>query len=558
MATATAGLSDLPDDILRRILYFAPAKEAASTAILSRRWRSLWRTSGAVNLDSRSYAHFHAREFIKKTQAFAGDMPAALAAAEGPVIRKLTLHVEQIIYETNLAINSSSMLTSLLSSPAAAAGTEELRFVIADDDDGFHSRRHGRYGNMAELHFGDLPSESLRVLHVFNCSTLIAPPSPPAAVLFLPRLAELRLRRCGVRLADLRRIVEAAPQLATLHLECYHYTPMAACGIVGNDDGSEIGEEVVPSCYRIQCPAVTTLVFEACGDWPWKEGGLELDVPRLQYFRYKGLIHLQNRLSLKLPASSSNVIRTDLHFVHSDYGDEQVQVRFWEFIQSFNATKVMKLKLDMDFNNDHVAMAEKGELFCSNRLFYNLERLELEVPCEPATACKTCALFIANLLRCCPVLRDLHLKLITRPPRTNQTGIQARSDFDKSIDHFRNCRKRRKIVLNGEEDETYDEVSDIPGLSDHSFDCLKSYLRIVSLQFWMEEPNCFGVQLAKFFAENAMVLQEISIDDGNHKMREHVNHMLKRWVPAGSSKRKNLLTTASFRESRPRKRQRKD
>uniref|UniRef100_K3ZM15 FBD domain-containing protein n=1 Tax=Setaria italica TaxID=4555 RepID=K3ZM15_SETIT len=42
----------------------------------------------------------------------------------------------------------------------------------------------------------------------------------------------------------------------------------------------------------------------------------------------------------------------------------------------------------------------------------------------------------------------------------------------------------------------------------------------------MEEPNCFGVQLAKFFAENAVVLEEISIDDGNHKMREHMNHML--------------------------------
>ena len=33
-------LSELPDDILRRILHFAPLKEAASTTALSRRWRA--------------------------------------------------------------------------------------------------------------------------------------------------------------------------------------------------------------------------------------------------------------------------------------------------------------------------------------------------------------------------------------------------------------------------------------------------------------------------------------------------------------------------------------
>lgn len=57
MASACLGLSDLPDDLFRRVLYFAPAREGASTAVLSRHWRSLWRTSGAVNLDSRLYRH---------------------------------------------------------------------------------------------------------------------------------------------------------------------------------------------------------------------------------------------------------------------------------------------------------------------------------------------------------------------------------------------------------------------------------------------------------------------------------------------------------------------
>ncbi|OEL19911.1 hypothetical protein BAE44_0019067 [Dichanthelium oligosanthes] len=63
----------------------------------------------------------------------------------------------------------------------------------------------------------------------------------------------------------------------------------------------------------------------------------------------------------------------------------------------------------------------------------------------------------------------------------------------------------------------------------------------------MEEPDCFGVQLAKFFAENAVPLQEISIDDGNHKMWEHMNHRFTRWIPT-SPKRKNSPTITAFEE----------
>jgi hypothetical protein len=52
------GLSVLPDDLLRRVLYFAPAREGASTSALSKRWRGLWRSSGSLNLD----AHIPDRE----------------------------------------------------------------------------------------------------------------------------------------------------------------------------------------------------------------------------------------------------------------------------------------------------------------------------------------------------------------------------------------------------------------------------------------------------------------------------------------------------------------
>jgi hypothetical protein len=92
------------------------------------------------------------------------------------------------------------------------------------------------------------------------------------------------------------------------------------------------------------------------------------------------------------------------------------------------------------------------------------------------------------------------------------------------------------IAIDDENDQQDDgsdnhEVSDIPGLSECSFNCLQSSLRRVSLQFWMEKQfNCFGVQLVKFFANNVVLLEEMQIDDGNHKLHEHMNSKARRWI----------------------------
>ncbi|KAL6654340.1 hypothetical protein ACP70R_007805 [Stipagrostis hirtigluma subsp. patula] len=66
--TGSDSLSDLPDDLLRHVLRFLPSREAASTAVLSRRWRSLWPSpwDAAVNLDSRSYDRTHGDDAGRK------------------------------------------------------------------------------------------------------------------------------------------------------------------------------------------------------------------------------------------------------------------------------------------------------------------------------------------------------------------------------------------------------------------------------------------------------------------------------------------------------------
>ncbi|TVU23935.1 hypothetical protein EJB05_26324, partial [Eragrostis curvula] len=93
-------------------------------------------------------------------------------------------------------------------------------------------------------------------------------------------------------------------------------------------------------------------------------------------------------------------------------------------------------------------------------------------------------------------------------------------DFRNSIDHF--MRRKDDVVSFGGEDQKH-EVSDLPGLTDKWFSCVQCHLKRVSLQFHLETSNGFGVQLANFFFEKAMFLEELYIDDGNHKMCKHMN-----------------------------------
>ncbi|RLM93445.1 hypothetical protein C2845_PM08G28690 [Panicum miliaceum] len=199
-------LSDLPDDLLRHILSFAPAKEAAA---ISRRWRSLWRTCGAVNLDSRSYGR-RLNNAETRGDFFRG-AETALAAARAP-LRKLTLYVELEEHEDRpepetLPSRSGAakqelhgMIGALLSKPAARR-VEELRigaqlFVGASmgalTGCGFHELRFG-------AHHPSEAGEALRVLHVTNCINF-APALPGT---HFPRLAEMRLWGCGVSRKEL-------------------------------------------------------------------------------------------------------------------------------------------------------------------------------------------------------------------------------------------------------------------------------------------------------------------------------------------------------------------
>lgn len=342
-----------------------------------------------------------------------------------------------------------------------------------------------------------------------------------------PRLSELHLRGATVPLAVLRRIGAAAPRLAALQLNSCYLPPEAA-----NLRGPPVEDE--RRC-RLAFPAVTALVLPGCCWFERDEFRLELDVPRLHYFKYEGAVQRSHQLSLK-PLAPSNLAQVDLNFKNDYHARGEAREPFWRFIQNFRSARIL---LRMNFTMDHIAITDKDdELLGSLLLFRLLERLELEAEYEPGTGCKTSMALLGILLHCCPVVRDLRLKVSKGLMSRMSSSIdkEARADFGRSVDRFRS--RRSPICCSSDEDDQ--EAPYIPGLSHESFGCLRSYLRRVSLHFCMEETNCLGVQLAKFFAENAAVLEEMHIDDGSQKMCEHTNDGVRRWIIANSAKTRNL------------------
>ncbi|KAK1612757.1 hypothetical protein QYE76_036430 [Lolium multiflorum] len=137
-------LSDLPDDLLLRVLYFTPAREGASTSALSKRWRGLWRSSGALNLDARLADDDHYTVFFSKRDAF---VSAARKERNPDVVTQLlSLPAARRVEELRLAAGCPYNLTG--------QKNEEIQML---------------HEELGELSFLCLPFDTLRVLDVTNC-----------------------------------------------------------------------------------------------------------------------------------------------------------------------------------------------------------------------------------------------------------------------------------------------------------------------------------------------------------------------------------------------------
>ncbi|KAL6845007.1 hypothetical protein ACP4OV_025180 [Aristida adscensionis] len=532
-------LSNLGDDLLRRILHFAPAKEAAATSALSRRWRPLWRSSSAVNLAVRIHddgggGHSHDRgaeaAFYSRRNAFVRAAKAALAAA-GHVTR-LTLHIE------------------------ADRGYDLLRRFLTRDTDWRHLDAgypddEVRHSLRDYFRIGPLPSATLRVLDL----TRFAPLTTAA----FPRLTTLRLRLCTMVPDDLQALLDAAPELAAVRLHSVYFTGPHQAPVQYNYGyhvpahysrrSSRVGKSPV---LRLRFPAATALELLLCSgfhDVDQSRGGVELDAPRLRSFRYKGSLR---PFSLSSPAP--DMARADLHFIrdvaehrraHNDYDTDKPRVLFWAFVRSFTNARSLKLQVNSLRDIAVKGKARRSRLICA---FPNVERLELGGMHDPSG--KTAAVAIANLLRCCPAVRDLCLKLSTVSSSSNKDSMYGgaflerkdRLGYEESVSRFKS---RRMISSDGCNGGLCGDVSDTPSLSGRSFLCLQSCLRKVRLQFRLGKSS-FGVRLVNFFAANARVLEEICVDSGNLKLSEHMNLDVESWIAPSNAcfKRKNMETSS--------------
>jgi hypothetical protein len=282
---------------------------------------------------------------------------------------------------------------------------------------------------------------------------------------------------------------------------------------------------------------------------------VEIDAPRLRRFKYHGRLR-----QLALSSQAPDLAQVDLHIFPDGYCRREKDdagsdlVTFWRLAQKFSNAKELKLRVNMLEDIAVVDSERQATLMCS---FRNLNRLHLEG--MHRLKGKTAAVAIANLLRCCPVLRDLRINLTMAQPNSDRYDDEGRCfleekyrhDLEKSIHGFNNRRLQAMVPVGdyGDGDVRYDKLSDLPDLSSgHVFDCLLTTLSCVRLQFRLETNifelklrSNFAAKLIKFFAENAEVLKEMHIDDGNGKMWDHMNCKLEKWVANLSEKRKTAF-----------------
>ncbi|VAH68469.1 unnamed protein product [Triticum turgidum subsp. durum] len=456
MAGGVDRLSDLPDELLLRVLHFVPSKQAAATTALSRRWRSpLWQSSGAVNLETyvEDWGYFMStcndksgrcddRLFLSRRDAFVSAAEAAFDAADVPITR-LTLRVTghtciDLFLNGHWDVKLPSpwspdhgVLAKLLSHRAARR-VEELRldaYNVYSDDQTSSLSSLGLY----VLNLGSVQSENLRVLDLTNCCELV----PPASAVVFPRLSSLRLHHGTVRLDALQSLIYAAPALVTVHFESLIISPLTD----GVPDYSLPNQSIYrqwkayapplpPAQALLRLPAVTMLLLDGCN---WKDKDVsrrdyiadkagvvpvEIDAPRLRRFTYKGLLR-----PFALSPLPPDLAHADLHFApharddrvnkilpgHKETNEDpsrgEANLRtFWRFLHNF--TGVKELKLNVNHLEDMAVLTEarRSELLPA---FSVLERLELHRVRRPQG--KTATVAISDLLRCCPTLRSLRI-----------------------------------------------------------------------------------------------------------------------------------------------------
>jgi hypothetical protein len=517
---AADSFSLLPDDLLVRVIFFLPVRDAARTSVLSRRWRPLWLSTDALNLDSSSYGSSRPNQYSRSLEPYKlkkrllSDAGAALHAAGRCLVTKLSLFVngKDERYCRDVMNDSTSafgyygtrrdpydLLVELLA-VAELRRIEELRL------DFYTEKKENYMLYLYNLDAAVLPSNTLRVLDL-ACSWIKLPQGDGGATFLLPRLSVLRLRRCYSAMKDLEDFIRAAPCLDSLHIQCHNFNSYRPT-----------------SCDRLtlHCPTVTSLTLASLRLEP--NESIEVDAPCLHTFKYEGGFV---DFSIKPPAATE-LARVELAFIF--YLPEKPWFGpFWRFIHKFRQAKILKLKVPniegiavhKDFQHEHLVMLP------------GLQRLELEGHCSDDPGRRgDAAVAVANMLQCCPVMNSLQIRII-KPNNSfrdiSGSRVSVLQDFRASLNLYEGRRYPKEITAMTDAPNASSQVADLPGLSGCEFDCLRNHLKNVKLEFELKDLNTFEVCLARFFGENVSVLEVLQIDDGKRKFLSHISWMVDRW-----------------------------
>uniref|UniRef100_M8CFA6 FBD domain-containing protein n=1 Tax=Aegilops tauschii TaxID=37682 RepID=M8CFA6_AEGTA len=278
--------------------------------------------------------------------------------------------------------------------------------------------------------------------------------------------------------------------------------------------------------------------------------GIQFDMPSLCSFRYRGFPF---KLSLRSPAPG--LARVYLDTNHSERGVYKCEPTA-RALANFSSTRALKLQLKKIENilSHNASSSYRFQNSTGNQdadeeiilpTFPNLKLLEIDA--EFNYRDNNTALALATLLRSCPAMSELRLRLnmtwdYDYDRKTEQQA--AGYPFAQSVERFNRlgsmCAEHREDVELGGVSELPDDFT-----YNSAFSCLTTSLRKVTLQFKSKELNCFQVQLAKFLVENAMILEEMHVEDGDQFWPDHLLDKLTRWR-TDAFRRRNLSDTAGF------------
>uniref|UniRef100_M8BS39 F-box domain-containing protein n=1 Tax=Aegilops tauschii TaxID=37682 RepID=M8BS39_AEGTA len=246
--------------------------------------------------------------------------------------------------------------------------------------------------------------------------------------------------------------------------------------------------------------------------------GLRLDAPRLRRFSYLQ-VHT-------FPTTSYLDWDTSFKFSSAPPDLEQV------YLALHTASAAVDLRRSMLLAARHVrvlilTMYSLGDLAMYGLpLFHNLERLEIEELCGCIVDHSKAVRAIETLLRCCPAVRDLHLRF-----RWREYLAEASDPADQmaAMADLTPCRSINNTGYDDEEEDCCENLDLYYQHCGHGLDCLKASLKRVVVEFDAEELTCFQVRLIRFLAREAAGLEEVVINGGKEYDSSRMDRKVERW-----------------------------